>query len=73
MESSKTEPPSSNNHSGEANQFPLKSRLHQAIRFQHFRRRERIKPRVGLMLFVYACMLIMLGYLLIEIMKLAKG
>jgi len=37
-----------------------------------YRRREKIRGRFGIMLLVYACILVMLGYFLIEIMKIAK-
>lgn len=42
------------------------------VSIHQYRRREKIRGRFGWMLLVYACMLIMLGYFLIEIMKLAK-
>jgi hypothetical protein len=37
-----------------------------------YRRREKIRGRFGIMLLMYACILVMLGYFLIEIMKIAK-
>jgi hypothetical protein len=42
------------------------------IALNQYRRREKIRGRFGIMLLVYACMLVMLGYFLIEIMKMAK-
>lgn len=42
------------------------------IVLNQYRRREKIRRRFGLILMVYACMLVMLGYLLIEIMKMVK-
>lgn len=46
--------------------------LNKPVSIHQYRRREKIRGRFGLMLLVYACMLIMLGYFLIEIMKMAK-
>lgn len=42
------------------------------VTLNQYRRREKIRGKFGLMLLVYACMLIMLGYFLIEIMKMAR-
>lgn len=42
------------------------------IELNQYRRREKMRGRFGIMLLVYACMLVVLGYLLIEIMKMVK-
>lgn len=49
-----------------------KLKLRKPVALNQYRRREKIRGRYGIMLFVYACMLIMLGYFLIEIMKMVR-
>lgn len=73
MVTNNTEPPSSGLTQQASSNEASNERLHRSIRYQHFRRRERIKTKVGVLLIVYACILIILGYLMVEVLKMAKG
>jgi len=43
------------------------------ISLRQYRRREKIKSKTGLTLIVYACMLLMLGYMLVQLLKVFPG
>ncbi len=58
--------------SSEGDYIKHKLAFNKPISIHQYRRREKIRGRFGFILLVYACMLIMLGYFLIEIMKIAK-
>ncbi|MCX7743589.1 MAG: hypothetical protein N2167_03390 [Flavobacteriales bacterium] len=58
--------------SQDGNQKKHKHEYKKLVSIHQYRRREKIRARFGVMLLVYACLLIMLGYFLIEIMKIVK-